>query len=262
METLLRIQALTWFFMRSLLKQKASYVLVILVVLVIVLAYAASDINIGKTYKLFEDLLLGSQMFVLHVMALFYAFEFLQKERLNGLFILPLSTALSRRAYLMAVFGAQAKLIVLLGTLFMVIDAFSLWLVEGEIVGMVLVQVALYMLSAMLLGFLVLMFSQYVSIMNSMIYGVTFFVIGGGLDELYIYVFEMHPELNLQTLTLIIYYGFVNFSLFDIQSVVVNRSVFESYRIIEPLIYMVIMSKIVFFLALFKFQKRVLKTGE
>ena len=256
------IQALSTFFMRSLLKQKASYVLVILVVLMLVLAYMASDINIGKTYKLFEDLLLGSQMFLLHLMAIFYAFEFLQKERLNGLFILPLSTSLNRRAYLLAVFLAQLELIGLLGVIFIGIDVIALWLVEGSVAGIVLLQVLLYVLSAMLLSFLVLMLSQYVSIMNSMIYAVTLFMIGGGLDELYVYVFYMHPELELQTMTNFLYYGFINFSLFDMQSIVVNRSIFESHKVIEPMVYFFILSVILFSLASMKFSKRVLKTGE
>jgi hypothetical protein len=262
MEQLKIIQALASFFMRSLLKQKASYLLIILVVIMLVLAYLSSDINIGATYKLFEDLLLSSQMFVLHVMALFYAFEFLQKERLNGLFILPLSTSLNRRSYLLAVFLAQLELIGVLGILFISIDIIALWLVEGTFVWIVIVQLFLYMLSAILLSFLVLTISQYVSIMNSMIYAVTLFIIGGGLDELYVYVFYMHPELELQTLTTLLYYGFINFSLFDMQSIVVNRSVFEMHKIVEPIIYFLILALIIFALGSLKFSKRVLKTGE
>ena len=262
MKQLKIIQALAHFFIRSLLKQKSSFVLVILVVLMLVLAYLASDINIGKTYKLFEDLLLSSQMFVLHIMALFYSFEFLQKERLNGLFILPLSTSLSRSSYLMSVFLAQLELIGLLGALFIGIDFLALWLVEGSVAWLVILQIFLYILSAILLSFLILMLSQYVSIMNSMIYAVTLFIIGGGLDELYVYVFYLHPELGLETMTKVLYYGFINFSLFDIQSVVVNRSLFELNKIIEPLIYFIILTLIIFSLANMKFSKRVLKTGE
>lgn len=262
MKQLKIIQALAQFFMRSLLNQKTSYLLVILVLLMLVLAFLASDINIGKSHKLFEDLLLSSQMFVLHIMAFFYSFEFLQKERLNGLFILPLSTSLSRCSYLFSVFLAQLELIGLLGMLFIGIDILALWLVEGSIAWMVVLQVALYILSAMLLSFLIIMLSQYVSIMNSMIYAVTLFIIGGGLDELYVYVFYMHPELGLETMTKVLYYGFINFSFFDIQSVVVNRSVFESSRVIEPFIYFFIVTVIMFSLANMKFAKRVLKTGE
>ena len=262
MMSLKTIQALATFFIRSLLKQKTSYVLVILVVLMLILAFLASDIDIGKTYKLFEDLLLSSQMFVLHLMAIFYSFEFLQKERLNGLFILPLSTSLSRSAYLVSVFLSQLELIGLLGAIFIGLDILALWVVEGTVVWMVIFQIVLYILSAILLSFLIMMLSQYVSIMNSMIYAVTFLIIGGGLDELYVYVFYLHPELGLETITKLLYYGFINFSLFDIQSIVVNRSVFEINKLIEPIIYFFILTIIIFSLANMKFSKRVLKTGE
>lgn len=262
MKQLKIIQALASFFIRSLLKQKTSYVLVILVVLMLVLAFLASDINIGKTYKLFEDLLLSSQMFVLHIMAVFYSFEFLQKERLNGLFVLPLSTSLNRNHYLLSVFLAQLELLTLLGVIFIGIDIAALFIVEGTVPGMVIIQVFLYLLSAVLLSFIILMFSQYVSIMNSVIYAITLFIIGGSLDELYVYVFYLHPELELQTVTQAIYYGLINFSLFDIQSMVVNRSVFELSKVIEPIVYFFIITIILFAFAGFKFSKRVLKTGE
>lgn len=257
-----KVHALSSFYMQSMLKQKASYIFVILTLVILVLSWLSSDLNIGKKYKLFEDLMLTSQMFLLHLAAIFYAFEMLQKERLSGSFVLPLSTHISRRTYLFASFLAMTKLLLLLMSIFMLIDAVVLFIVESEIVWLVLFQLFLYTLSAILVVYLILMFAQYVSIMNALIYALTLFVIGGALDELYRYVFYLHPDESLQPLVTVLYYAVTNFSLFDIQSFVVNRSVFETRILIEPVIYFFIMATLVFYVATIKFEKRVLKVGE
>ena len=259
-----KIFSLASFYVRSLLKQKATNIFVILALAIIALAFALSDINIGSRYKLFEDLLLGSQMLFLHIAALFYMFDFLQKERSMGLFILPLSTGLKRSSYLLAQFLVLALLIALLFIIFMSIDALMLYIFEGVLRLAFLWQLFLYALSAMLLGFLVILFSQFVSIMNAMIYSVLFFFVGSGLDELFWY--SEHFSSFSQTQKLIVellYHGLLNFSLFDIQSKVVNGFELDRVRdIIYPFVYALCIAVVLYLISLWKFKNRVLKIGE
>ncbi|WP_281951441.1 hypothetical protein [Nitrosophilus kaiyonis] len=258
-----KIFSIIKFFSKSLFKEKATILFVILAVVMIVIAFGLSDIDIARKYKLLEDVLLTSQMFLLHIAALFYSFEFLQKERSLGLFVLPLSTGLSRQYYLISVFLTLLFMVFSIFLSFFVIDTILLWILEKKFVFEVLWQLFLYSLSSIVLSFLIIMFSNFVSLMNSIIYSVALFFIGNGLDEFYIYSHYIKKEKILENLSSFFYYIFPNFSIFDKQAIVVNRGYIDfGDFFVYPVIYFSILSLIIFSITLLKYKKRVLRFGE
>ncbi len=251
------------FFSKSLLKEKATILFVLLAIIMIVIALSLSDIDIARKYKLLEDVLLTSQMFLLHIAALFYTFDFLQKERSLGLFVLPLSTGLSRQKYLISVFFTIFFMIATIFISFFIIDTLLLYILEKSFAYGVLWQLFLYTLSSIILGFFIIMFSNFVSLMNSLIYSVALFFIGNGLDEFYIYAHYIKKEIFLKTISELLYFLFPNFSIFDKQAIVVNRAFIEKSEFFAyPLLYFFIVSFIIFTISLLKYQKRVLRFGE
>lgn len=258
-----KILALTRFSMRSLLKQKTSYVLVIMSVLSLILALVLSNVNIADKYRLFEDVLLSSQMAIFHLSALFYSYEYLYKERLGGSFILPLASGMSRSAYLLSTFLVQTSLLIMLFAIFGLMDVIALFFIEGEVNLLIIYQLFLYLLSSIFLSALVIMFSQYVSVMNSVIYSIFLFIIGSALDEVYYYVdFILKDSGTIMRMTQFIYYLVPNFSLFDKQGVVVNKVDVNLWLYFEPILYFSLFMIIIYLLALSKFAKKVLRVGE
>ncbi|WP_200762664.1 hypothetical protein [Nitrosophilus alvini] len=258
-----KIFSLTSFFSKSLLKEKATILFVLLAVIMIVIALGISDIDIARKYKLLEDVLLTSQMFLIHIAALFYTFDFLQKEKALGLFVLPLSTGLSRQRYLFSVFLTLLLMIFTIFVSFFLIDAVLLWVLEGAFAYEVLWQLFLYTLSAVILSFSIVMFSNFVSLMNSVIYSVALFFVGNGLDEFYVYAHYIKKSPFLEKISEILYFTVPNFSLFDKQGIVVNRALIDAKEFfLYPTVYFVILSLLFFVIALLKYQKRVLRFGE
>lgn len=255
--------ALARFFMTSFIKQKSTMLFGVLAVALIVLSYSVSDINIAKKYKLFEDLVMLSQGFLLHLAAFFYTFEFLQKERSVGIFVLPLATQMSRRSYLFSVVLALFGMLILLGSLLIGIDLLMLFFIEDKVHFLVLWQLLLFIFSASLLVILMVLFSQFVSVMNSVIYAVIFYLLGNGLDELYYYAYYLKPQEWMQHIYCVIIYLIPNFSLFDKQGMIVNHAHYENFDLFfAPLIYWIIACMILFAIASLKFEKRALKVGQ
>jgi len=258
-----QVIALAIFFFKSFVKLKSTYILVFVALFSLILSFFLSDIDIGKQYKLFEDFFLTTQMFILHVAAFFYGYEYIQKERISGVFILPLATGLSRRSYLLSVILGQ---LFVLGSIFsalILIDSVALILLEGSVTFSLLWQLTLYFLSSLIIIMLIILFSQFVSSMNSMIYALIFFVVGNSLDELYVYAYYVSKNSVLQLVSDISVYIIPNFSIFDKQGIVVNRSDVDSFYLYgEPLIYLVLAVSILFFITNLKLSNRVLKVGE
>lgn len=259
-----KIFALASFFAKSLFKQKATTLFVVLALVMFAIALAVSDIDIARRFKLLEDVLLTSQMFLLHIAGLFYGFELLQKDKNGGIFVLPLSTALRRSCYMASLFLALSIMVLWLFLAFFLVDALLLYAIEGELAMLVLWQLFLFALSAVLLAFLALLFSQFVSIMNATIYAVSLFLLGSGLDELYLYAHGVLKEPGLlKPLSEILFYILPNFSLFDLQGIVVNRASFDSWRLfLFPPLYFVALVGVLFVITVIKYNKRVLKVGE
>ncbi|KIM11312.1 MAG: hypothetical protein KU37_06645 [Sulfuricurvum sp. PC08-66] len=256
------VWALGRFFAQGFYKTKATTLMLLLTVAVLALAWAISDIDIGSQYKLFEDLLLTSQIALLHLMALFYAYEYGQKERMGGVFVLPLAVGVSRSTYLYGVIAGQVMMLGLFTLMLLAIDTTVLYFFEGHIALVVLGQVVLGLLSAILLALLVVMFMQFVSVMNSVIYALLFYMVGNGMDELYAYAFWIEPSTTLQNLYSVLGFIIPDFSLFDRLGPVVNRSYVDSVTLfMEPLLYFGITSLIVIVIAQLKFARRALKVG-
>lgn len=258
-----KVLSLVRFFSKSLLKERATLLFVLLAIIMIVVALSLSSIDIARRYKLLEDVLLTSQMFLLHIAAIFYSFDFLQKEKSLGLFVLPLSTGLSRRSYLISIFLTIAFMTFIIFLSFFIIDSLLLLVIEKVFAYQVLWQLFLYTLSAIVLSFFIIALSNFVSIMNSVIYSVALFFIGNGLDEFYIYAKYIKKDLVLTKIALFLDYVLPNFSIFDKQAIVVNRALIEnSAFFFYPVIYFLILSILIFSIANIKYQKKVLRLGE
>ncbi len=258
-----KVFSLVKFFSKSLFKEKATTLFILLAVIMIVIALGLSDIDIARKYTRLEDELLTCQMFLLHAAALFYAFDFLQKERTLGLFVLPLSTGLSRRGYLLGQFLTIMFMVFTIFVSFFMIDSLLLYLLEKEFVYQVLWQLFLYTLSAILLSFFIILFSNFVSLMNSVIYSVALFFIGNGLDEFYVYAHYIKKEQFLEKISTLFYYLIPNFSYFDKQAQVVNRALIGKEEFfLYPVIYFFMLAVLIFFVSYIKYQKRVLRFGE
>lgn len=257
------VLALARFFMQGFFKQKATTVMVLITAIIVVLSWTISDVDIGSSHKLFEDVLLTSQLFLIHFMAIFYAYEYGQKERLGGIFVLPLSMGLSRSHYIFGVILGQWLMLLFFTVILLLIDSGALWLFEGSISFVVLWQVILNLFSAMLVVLLVLLFSQFVSVMNSVIYTLTLFFLGNGLDELYIYSHDIKPNEFMQTMYSVLEYIIPNFSLFDKLGAIVNRADEDaSVLYLQPVMYTIIASTLFISIMVWKFSKRALKVGE
>lgn len=258
-----KIASLIKFFSKSMLKERATTIFIILALIMITVALTLSDINIARRFKLLEDILLTSQMFLLHIAALFYSFDFLQKEKNLGLFVLPLSTGISRKSYLLSIFLTLFFMITTIFLSFLIIDFILLFVLEGIFAYKVLWQLFLYMLSATLLSFFIIFFSNFVSVMNSIIYSVALFFIGNGIDEFYVYANFIKKDPTLEKISAIFYYILPNFSIFDKQALVVNRAFIDFKEFfIYPTVYFILLAILLFLISSIRYEKRVLRFGE
>jgi len=256
------IFALSIFYLKMLLKQRATQLMIVLAIVLNVVAWLLSDVNIAQRFKLFEDVLLASQLFLLHLLALFYVFEFLQKERIGGMFILPIASGVSRKSYLLAQFLTLFLVVAIFLGALLLIDGVSLLLIESSWRLAVLWQLALYGMSAYFLALLVVVLSYYVSVMNAIIYAIALYFLGNGLDELYAFAFHYHVDALMQKLYYLLIYIIPNFSLFDHSGAVVNRADLPLFSfVIHPLLYAMALGVVLFFIGWWKFSKKALKVG-
>ncbi len=255
-----RILALTLFITHSLLKERANYLLLFFAALSAALALSISHVDIALRFKLFEDLLLSSQNLLLLIATLFYTFTLLQKERDMGLFMIPLSLGVSRFEYEVALFKSIASIIFALFAVFFAFDIVLLYGVEGEVRWAILLQLLLYSLGSIMLGFSIITISRFVSVMNASLYGVVLYLIGNALDELIVYAAKSGDSWFM-TLSNILYVLLPNYSLFDIQSLVVNNLEVDSVMVWKVLGYFVFYSYFLVFISFMRFAKKALKVG-
>lgn len=257
------VLALALFFSKSQIKQKATLLLLLLNVFIFIVALSVGDIDIGKKYKLFEDLLLSGQMFTLLIASLLYSFEFIQKEKYSGIHILPLSTSMTRNQYMSAVFLSHFYLISMIVFMLIAFDIVVLLLVEGDVIYRFLWQVVLYGMSSLLVAFFVILFSRFVSVMNSMIYAIVLYALGNALDELYIYAYYLKDDVLFQKISTVLMYIIPNMYRFDQIGSVVNRSFVSTYQLyIFPTVYFVTLAWIVYIITALKFKNKALKVGD
>lgn len=254
------ITALTLFFTTSLLKEKANWLLLFFALLSALASLSISHIDIALRFKLFEDLLLATQSSLLIIAALFYSFTLLQKERSQGIFIVPLSCGVGRFNYQISIFKAIISTLFLIFLMFFLIDIAMLFVIEGVFRVEILIQLFLYFLAASMLASIVVFFSRFVSTMNAALYGAILFFIGNGLDEFLIYTEgEGGKELTLVAKTLFILLP--NFSLFDYQSIAVNRLALNYGDVVLSVLYFFAYVGFIIFATAWKFSKKALKVG-
>ena len=198
------IYFLSRFNAKILLKNRTTPLLLSISFASVVISLLLADINISIKHKLFEDILLISQGYILLFCSIFYTYELILRDRLKGLFVIPLSLGVSRGEYLISIFISPALLVVSMFFGFLVIDIVFLLFIEDGLYLPLLYQLYFHLLSALLVGFFIVMFSNFVSLLNSLTYSFVIYLIGQGLDELYIY-FDGH------IFSKILYFCFPNF---------------------------------------------------
>ena len=173
-----KIVTLSLLWAKSLFKEKSTYLFGVMAAVIILLSIALSGTEIGRKYKLFEDILLTSQGYFFILAALFYAFFQESRDRNLGLFVLPVANGMSRNEYLMAKMLSLAWVILSLFVMFILLDTVALAVVEGAVEFLLLWQLFLYTLSALLVAYMIVSLSQYVSLTNALLYSITLFLIG------------------------------------------------------------------------------------
>lgn len=256
-----RILALTLFITHSLFKERANYLLLFFAVLSAVIALSISHVDIALRFKLFEDLLLSSQNALIVIASLFYTFTLLQKERDMGLFIIPLALGVSRFEYEIALFKSIAFTIFALFAVFFAFDVVLLYGIEGEIRWAVLLQLFLYSLGSILLGFSIITISRFVSVMNASLYGVILYIIGNALDELIVYATKTTDTWFI-ALSEMLFVVLPNYSLFDIQSLVVNHALLDGWMVLKVIGYFLLYSYFLVFVSFMRFRQKALKVGD
>lgn len=246
-----KVISLTLFYCKILIKNRATPLFGTIALASLVIAYFLSNVNIVIRFKLFEDILLTSQAYLLILCALFYTFELLTRDKISGFFILPLSLGVERNEYLLTLFIAPLGILFFLFLAFLGVDFLFLYFIEGEVHLGILYQLYLFFLEAALFSMIMTLFAQYVSIMNSATYALLLYLIGNGLDELK----HLFGD-NIAITTL--YYLFPNFSFFDMQSLVVNRLPLVSASYIFPTLYFIAYTSLIYGIAYAKYKKKVL----
>lgn len=250
----MKILPSTKFILKSLLSERATGLFLVLSVIFLTLSLSLSDINIAVKYRLLEDALSASQSFIMTILAIFYAFLAMEKERKGGLFVFALTGGNTRGEYLLSQFAAILSLILIVFTVFFVVDFVFLSLLGGGMSMEFFYKLLLTALSSSLLGFLTLTLARFVSNTNAIIYAIFLFFIGNGADELVLYAQD--KNIAVEILTHIVYYVLPNFSFFD--PLAVNTAFSKE---LFAVLYFALYSVVLFFAAFFRFKKEVLRVG-
>jgi len=257
-----KILILSAFFTKSMLKERATIIFTIIAAFIIFISLSLSGTDIGFRYKLFEDILLTSQGYLFLISSVFYTFSLLNKNSSMGLFVLPVSSGITRSGYLVSIFLSIAFITGVIFIIFLLLDTTFLLIIERDIPLLILWQLFLFYLSSLLASSIIIALSNYVSLTNSILYAISLFMIGNALDELYLYSHFIDTEKNFVFVSEFIYYLFPNFSIFDFQGVAVNRAEFNLYDMfVVPVLYFCIWISIFFTIAYIKFKKKALTVG-
>jgi Cu-processing system permease protein len=220
----------------SLRRQRITPFMLTLGLIFIALGLLMSSVDIGVRYRLFENILTSAQAFLLQMIAWLYTFEMIRKEQSLSLFVLPLSTSVSRYSYYSGRFIGVALMLAVFSLFFFIIDIFLLRWIEQQWVFQPLIQLCLFFFSALLSMAILYFFSSFVSAINAVIYSIMFWFIGHGLDELLIFAqTKLAPSVASTVQGL--YYILPNFSFFDISSMAINRLPISTESWLFPILY-------------------------
>jgi hypothetical protein len=243
------------FLLKSLLGERATGVFAVLGIIFLVLALSLTDVNIAVKYKLLEDALVASQSFIMFLAAIFYAFLIMEKERKGGIFVFILSSGHTRGEYLAAQFCTIFVLLSSIFTAFLAINIAFLSVFAEGVTTEFLTRIALSALSAIMLGFLTLALSRFVSNTNAVIYAIFLFFIGNGADELSLYA-DDKASLALGIVAKAVYYVLPNFSFFDAST---TQTVFS--KELFAMFYFAAYSALLYIAARYRLGREVLRVG-
>ena len=105
------IKTIIYYTALSLLRQKITSFFLITTIFLIGIGTLMSTVDIGIRFRLFENILLASQTLLIHLFAWIYTFEQWRKEFSQNLFVLPLSTDISRFQYLVGRYLVLCRLL-------------------------------------------------------------------------------------------------------------------------------------------------------
>jgi Cu-processing system permease protein len=239
----------------SLLRNRFTVFLISLVVLFTLLCLAMSTVNIGIRFRLFENLILSSQTFLLYGVAWLYGFDILRRDQQELLFMLPLSTGMSRRAYYSGRFWGLVALILLIGFSFVVINIVLIAYLEHAIVWPIIFQTVITIFGAILSAAILMCFGVNLSAFSAVIYSILMWFIGHGLDELVLFS-EKQLNPSLHSITQMLYSTLPNFSLTDLSSIALNRLPNSAIDWLFPVFYCSIYSALLIALACLLYEKK------
>lgn len=241
----------------SLLRNKLTTFLLSLMVLFTLLCLVISTVDAGVRFRLFENLMLSGQALLLYGFAWLYSFEILRREQSDLLFMLPLSSGISRSNYLIGRFIGMASIILVLGGCFVLLDTLLILWLEKAFVWQPLMQIVITTFGAILAAAIVFCFGVVTPAFSAVIYSLLFWLIGHGLDELYLFA-EQKMSAAAQITTKVFYYLLPNFSLTDLSSIALNRLPASSWDWIFPIIYSLGYSTLLLIIASLLYQRKAL----
>lgn len=241
----------------SLLRNRLTAFLLSLMLLFTLLCLVISTVDAGIRFRLFENLMLSGQTLLLYGFAWLYSFEVLRREQSELLFMLPLSTGISRTSYLVGRFMGLALVILALGICFILLDTILIFWLEKTFVWQLLIQILITTFGAILAAAIVFCFGVFTPAFSAVIYSLLFWLIGHGLDELYLFA-EQQMSAFAQTSTKVFYYLLPNFSLTDLSTVALNRMPSTSWDWIFPIVYSLGYSALLLTIASIIYQRKAL----
>jgi hypothetical protein len=182
----------------------------------------------------------------------------LEKFKQGSVSILPLSLNINRLEYIISMFLTMIVSTVFIFLSFFLIDWVSLIILEAKKIEPFLLQVFFYYMSSLLLSYIVItvFFIIKATPIKAITIGLITFLVGNSIDEL-IYFYKYSKDETIKSLIDYISYIFPNFSLFDIQTYVVNRISQNFLQIgIETTIYFLILTKLLITISYFKFKNQ------
>lgn len=253
------VLAITTF--RSCKRQKITTFLLIIIGLSIALGLLMSTVDIGIRFRLFENILISTQIMVIHGLAWIYAFEVMRRETYCGLFVLPLSTSLKRHHYILGKFIGINMIIGLFCLLMVFLDFTLLSIIEHQFRLPILWQIILSFFSAFMTVSLFYFFSTITSAVQALLYTISCWFIGHGLDELYLFVTQNALE-TIKPLIYALYLIFPNFSFFDMTSEVLATQTLNQQQVFFPVIYSLGYSSLLLFFTARNFKQKSLLHSE
>jgi len=248
---------LTKFLSLVLIKQKATMFFVILSLIGIGISFLFIKTNIGIEYKLFKDLVLSMNSLFLHFISVFLTFLLLEKFKQGSISVIPLSLNIKREQYILSLFLTMIVSTLPIFLSFFIIDLAVLEILQTSKISEFLLQVLFYYMSSILLSYIIMtaFFGLYNNTIKSITVGLITFMMGNSLDEL-VYFYENTKSEATKKMIDAVTYIFPNFSLFDIQTYVVNSIDKNFVRIgIESTLYFIMLSIILIIISVISFRK-------